>query len=54
MLKGRSIHYELAEKSVAINCGGIGAIHEIVQKCGLTEEINEKVMLLKVHVPFGC
>ena len=43
MFKGRNIHYEIAEKSQAINCGGIGAIHQMVQRCGLVEEINAKV-----------
>ncbi|BBO16382.1 conserved hypothetical protein [Candidatus Brocadia pituitae] len=52
MLKGRNIHYEVAEKSQAINCGGIGAIHQMVQRCGLVEEINAKVKLLKAHVPY--
>ena len=50
MFKGRNIHYELAEKSQAINCGGIGAIHQMVQRCGLVEEINAKLKLLKAHV----
>src|SRR3990172_7722007 len=35
-----------------INCGGIGAIHQMVQRCGLVEEINAKLKLLKVHVPY--
>ena len=52
MFKGRNIKYELAEKSQAINCGGIGAIHQMVQRCGLVEEINAKLNLLKVHVPY--
>src|SRR3972149_3622578 len=52
MFKGRNIQYELAEKSQAINCGGIGAIHQMVQRCGLVEEINAKLKLLKVHVPY--
>lgn len=52
MFKGRNIHYEVAEKGRAINCGGIGVIHQMVQRCGLVEEINAKVKLLKVHVPY--
>ena len=40
MFKGRNIQYEVAEKSQAINCGGIGAIHQMVQRCGLVEEID--------------
>src|SRR3972149_8840682 len=52
MFRGRNIHYEVAEKNQAINCGGIGAIHQMALRCGLVEEINEKVKLLKVHVPY--
>ena len=52
MFKGRNIHYEVAEKSQAINCGGIGVIHQMVQRCGLVEEINAKLNLLKVHMPY--
>ncbi len=52
MFKGRNIHYEVAEKIQAINCGGIGVIHQMVQRCGLVEEINAKLKLLKVHVPY--
>ena len=52
MFKGRNIHYEVAEKSQAINCGGIGAIHQMVQRSGLVGEINEKIKLLKFHVPY--
>lgn len=52
MFHGRNIHYEAAEKSQAISCGGIGAIHQMVQRCGLVEEINTKLKLLKVHVPY--
>lgn len=52
MFKGRNIHYEVAEKIQAIRCGGIGAIHQMVQRSGLVEEINAKVKLLKVHVPY--
>ena len=40
MFKGRNINYELAEKSHAINCVEIGAIHQMVQRCGLVEEID--------------
>ena len=52
MFKGRNIHYEVAEKIQSINCGGIGVIHQMVQRCGLVEEINAKLKLLKVHVPY--
>ena len=40
MFNGRNIHYEVAGKIQAIGCGGIGAIHQMVQRCGLVEEID--------------
>ena len=52
MFNGRNIHYEVAGKIQAIGCGGIGAIHQMVQRCGLVEEINTKLKLLKVHMPY--
>src|SRR4030066_1651568 len=52
MFNGRNIHYEVADKIQAISCGGRGAIHQMVQRCGLVEEINAKLNLLKIHVPY--
>ena len=47
-----NIHYEMAEKSRAVNCGGIGAIHLMVNKLGLCEEIDSRLHLLKKHLPY--
>ena len=36
-MKASNIHYEMAEKARSVNCGGIGAIHLMVNKplgCG--------------------
>ncbi|MDR4498418.1 MAG: IS1380 family transposase [Candidatus Scalindua sp.] len=52
MFTARNIHYEIAEKTQAINCGGIGAIHQMVLKSGLVHEINRQVKLLKSHIPY--
>jgi hypothetical protein len=32
MLKASNIHYEMAERAGAVNCGGIGAMHLMVQR----------------------
>jgi hypothetical protein len=32
--------------------GGIGAVHRLVTKLGLAEEIDERLQLLKVHLPY--
>jgi hypothetical protein len=47
-----NIHYEVADKTRAIPCGGIGAIHLMVRKLGLTEAIDERLHLLKFHFPY--
>jgi len=52
MLKASNIHYEMAERSGAVNCGGIGAMHLMVQRLGLVEEIDRHLQLLKVHLPY--
>lgn len=52
MLSASNIHYEVAQKTVAIAHGGIGAIHRLVKKTGLAKLIDEKLHLLKVHAPY--
>ena len=52
MFSGSNIHYEMAEKTQAIGCGGIGAIHLLAQKIGLVDLLNEKVSVLKRHLPY--
>lgn len=52
MLKARNIHYEAGEKSRGINCGGIGAIHTMVNRIGLREDIDAGLHLLKRHLPY--
>jgi hypothetical protein len=52
MLKASNIHYEMAPRTQALNCGGIGALHLMVQRLGLVEDINENLQLLKVHLPY--
>jgi hypothetical protein len=52
MFKASNIHYEMAERAQGINCGGIGAIHLMVQRLGLVKEIDEQLHLLKIHLPY--
>ena len=47
-----NIHYEVADKTRAIACGGIGAIQLLVRKLGLAEAIDERLHLLKFHLPY--
>lgn len=47
-----NIHYDAATKTQAISCGGIGAIPLLVRKLGLAEAIDERLHLLKYHLPY--
>jgi hypothetical protein len=42
----------MAPRVQAVSCGGIGAMHLMVQRLGLVEDINEHLKLLKVHLPY--
>lgn len=52
MLSASNIHYEMAQKTEAISYGGIGAIHKMVCKLGLAEELDRELHLLKKHLPY--
>jgi Transposase DDE domain group 1 len=52
MFKASNIHYAMAERTAAMNCGGIGAMHLLVQRLGLVEDIDQNLQLLKVHLPY--
>jgi hypothetical protein len=52
MLKASNIHYEIAPRVQGISCGGIGALHLMVQRVGLVRDIDEHIQLLKVHLPY--
>jgi hypothetical protein len=52
MLKASHIQYEMAARTLAMNCGGIGAMHLMVQRLGLVEDIDKHLQLLKVHLPY--
>src|SRR3954466_2629256 len=47
-----NIHYDVATKTQAIPCGGIGAIQLLVRKLGLAEAIDERLHLPKYHLPY--
>src|SRR5208283_3904928 len=52
MLQACNIHYELSARDRGIACGGIGAVHLLAQHCGLIENLDRKLHLLKVHLPY--
>lgn len=47
-----NIHYEVSDKTNAITCGGIGAMHKLAQRYGLVDAIDERLHLLKFHLPY--
>ena len=52
VITASNIHYEVADKTKAIACGGIGGIHLMVRKLGLVEAIDDRLHLLKCHLPY--
>jgi len=52
MFRARNIQYELSEKSRGLDTGGIGAMQLLAQQTGLVEEIDTRVEVLKVHLPY--
>ncbi len=52
MFGASNIHYEMAPRAQAAGCGGIGAIHLMVQRLRLPGEIDRHLKLLKVHLPY--
>jgi len=51
-LRAQNIHYEMAERVRAIECGGIGAFHLLACRSGLVGALDEKLSLLKRHLPY--
>jgi len=52
MMHSGKIHYEVGANVDAMSYGGIGAIHRLVGKLGLPRLIDERIELLKVHLPY--
>lgn len=51
-MRSSGIAYELAERSHAITCGGLGFLMKLVDKVGLVRAINERLHILKVARPY--
>ena len=52
IFRAQNIQYEVADRTRAIDCGGIGAFHSLARKTGLIEAIDESLHLLKRHIPY--
>jgi hypothetical protein len=49
----KSIQYEMSDRTHAISCGGIGAMHQVVQAVGLIAAINARLSILKRRRPYS-
>ena len=52
MFTASNIHYELSDKVQGLACGGIGAMHLLSLRLGLPALIDERLELLKLHLPY--
>lgn len=52
MIRGTNAHYEMADRTKGIACGGIGVILRLALWCGLRSAIDRHLHLLKVHLPY--
>ena len=47
-----NIQYEVSDKIRGITCGGIGAMHLLARHIGLIDAIDQRLHLLKFHLPY--
>ena len=52
VLSARSVDYGVSHRDRAIVHGGIGVFHTLVHRVGLPQAIDERLHLLKVHLPY--
>lgn len=52
MFSAGTVHYEIGANTDAMSFGGIAAVHRLVTKLGLPAQIDERLELLKVHLPY--
>jgi len=52
MFTASNIHYEIADRSRGIAHGGLGALHLLARQLGLIDAIDQRLHLLKIHLPY--
>jgi hypothetical protein len=52
MFTARDIRYDLSDRCHGIAHGGIGAVHLLARRLGLIDAIDDRLHLLKFHLPF--
>ena len=52
MLRASNVHYDVADRTQALDCGGIGVVQLLCLRTGLVEAIDRHVHVLKRHLPY--
>ena len=52
VLSSRNAKYEVSDRVVATNAGGVAKIHSMVTELGIPEALNRELNLLKLHLPY--
>ena len=52
MMTATNIQYELADRVQGLNAGGIGVMLLLARNVGLISDIDAKLQLLKIHLPY--
>src|SRR6516162_300332 len=52
MFTARNIHYQMAGRARGMVHAGIGAMHLLARQVGLIDAIDQRLHLLKVHLPY--
>jgi len=52
MFRAGNVQYEVSSRSVGTSYGGIGLMHKLVREIGLAEEIDRRLVLFKLHLPY--
>jgi hypothetical protein len=52
MFAASNIHYDMSDRIRGTTHGGIGAFHRLAKELGLIDEIDCRLHLLKIHMPY--
>jgi hypothetical protein len=52
IMTASNIHYEIGERGRGMSAGGIGAIHALAGQIGLIEALDQRLQVLKIHLPY--
>jgi Transposase DDE domain group 1 len=52
MFTARNIHYEVSTRTHGFTHGGIGALHALARHLGLIDALDQRLHLLKIHLPY--